>query len=87
MNLIQLKDSKLMAIWSRNRSKSLIIFWDFFANVDHDYAKHCLHLDKVKQSKSMFITPTYTEDIRQILGKLKCKNGSGHLVADFCVSW
>ena len=60
----------------------------FFTNVGHDYAskipkskcdaKHYLHLNKIKQTKSIFITPSDTEEIRQILGKLKCKNSSGH---------
>ena len=60
----------------------------FFTNIVHDYAskipkskydaKHYLHLNKIKQSKSIFITSSDTEEIRQILGKLKCKNSSGH---------
>ena len=83
-------------------------FCDFFTNVGHDYAskipkskydaKHYLHLNKIKQTKSIFITPSDTEEIRQILGKLKCKNSSGHdelscrklsvnLSPNHCVSW
>ena len=60
----------------------------FFTNVGHDYAskilkskydaKHYLHLNKIKRTKSIFITPSDTEEIRQILGKHKCKNSSGH---------
>ena len=59
-------------------------------NVGHDYAskiqkskydaKHYLHLNKINQTKSIFIMPSEwdTEEIRQILGKLKCINSSGH---------
>ena len=59
-----------------------------FTNVGHDYAskipkskhdaKHYFHQNKIKQTKSIFIAPSDTEEMRQILGKLKCKNSSGH---------
>ena len=41
-------------------------------------AKHYLHLNKIKQSKSIFITLPDTEEIRQMLGTLNCRNSSGH---------